>query len=121
MPSHLSDIGFQIEGEEAFEELASRAYDEGEAFDTSVGTYVRWAPGKGVELWLQLDRDDNIVGINPHFAGSSLMRAGLTQRLTRSDGAPLDGAFYAWANPEGEEPTLGDYPFVFDAPDYHMH
>lgn len=120
MPSHLSDIGFQIEGEEAFQQLASRAYDEGEAFDTDLGTYVRWAPGEGVELWLQVDRGDNIVGINPHFAGRSLMRAGLTQRITREGGSSLDGAFYAWANPEGGEPASGDYPFVFDAPDYQM-
>jgi hypothetical protein len=121
MPSHLSDIGFQIEDEEAFQQLASQAYEEGETFDAGGGTYIRWAPGGGVELWLQLDHEDDIVGINPHYAGRSLMRAGLTQRLTRPEGAPLDGAFYAWANPVGEEANSGDFPFVFDAPDYHLN
>jgi hypothetical protein len=121
MPSHLSNIGFQLETEGAFEQLAFRAYDEGEAFETEEGTYVRWSPGEGVELWLQLDREDSIIGVNPHFTGGSLMRVGLTQRINRSEGSLLEGAFYAWANPEGDEPESGDYPFVFDTPDYHLH
>lgn len=121
MPSHLSDIGFQIETQEAFQQLAFRAYEEGEAFETKEGTYVRWSPGEGIELWLQLDAEDDIIGINPHFTGSSLMRVGLTQRLSRADGSPLEGAFYAWANPVGDDPVAGDYPFVFDAPDYYLN
>lgn len=121
MPSHLSDIGFQVETEEAFQTLASRAYDEGEFLETEGGTYVRWAPGEGVELWLQLDPEREIICINPHFTGSSSMRVSLVQRIIRSEESPLDGAFYAWANPLDEEPESGEYPLVFDAPDYHLH
>ena len=121
MPSHFSDIGFQVEAEEDFQQLALRAYDEGEALETGEGTYLRWSPGEGVELWLQLDLEDNIIVVNPHFTGSSLLRVGLTRRIDRSEETPLEGAFYAWANPQGNEPVSGDYPLVFDAPDYHLN
>jgi hypothetical protein len=33
----------------------------------------------------------------------------------------LDGAFYSWANPDDEASESGDYPFVFDAPDFRLH
>lgn len=121
MPSHLSDIGFQVETEKELQQLAGRAYEEGEVFETGTASYIKWAPGEGVELWLQLDRENEVVGINPHFTGSSVMRVGLTQRLVRSEARALDGAFHAWANPEGEDPETGEYPFVFDVPDYYLN
>jgi len=120
MASHLSDIGFQVETEKELQQLAARAYEEGEVFETSTVSYIKWAPGEGVELWLQLDRANDVIGINPHFSGSSVMRVGLTQRLVRSEARPLDGALHAWANPEGEDPETGAYPFVFDVPDYYL-
>lgn len=33
----------------------------------------------------------------------------------------LDGAFYGWANPDGGITQSGDYPLVFDAPDFDLH
>lgn len=41
MPSHMSDIGFHLETDEAFQHLAFRAYEEGETFETREGAYVR--------------------------------------------------------------------------------
>jgi hypothetical protein len=121
MASHLSDIGFQLETDEDYRQLALRAYDEGEPLATAAGAYVRWAPGGGAELWLQVDEGGDLVGLNPHFGGGSSMRVGLTQRFSRTEESPLDGAFHAWANPGGDDPHEGDYPFVFDAPDYGLH
>ena len=41
----------------------------GEHTRTPAGTYVMWSPGAGVELWLQLDPMEEIVGLHPHFTG----------------------------------------------------
>lgn len=120
MPSHLSDIGFHVESDQDFEELALQACREGQTFPNSTGTYVRWAPGAGVELWAQLDQDDEVIGLNPHFQGESSMKVGLTERVSRPNDSPLDGAFYAWANPQTDDPQSGEYPFVFDVPNYQL-
>ena len=120
MPTHMSDIGFQMDSEEDFHQLASRAREEGEAFEADNGTYIRWSPGEGIELWVQLDREGDVIGFNPHFRGRGLMRVGLVQAVSRPDGTPLDGAFRAWANPTEGEPENGDFPFIFDVPDYQL-
>jgi hypothetical protein len=122
MASHLSSIGFHVETEEDFGRLVALAVEGGESFDAPAGSYVLWSPGKGVELWFQFNRDGEIVGLNPHFAGRALMHVALTQRVPRPEHSPLDGAFYGWADPHGgEDFERGQYPFVFDAPDFALH
>ena len=51
MPSHMSDIGFQLNSEDEFHQLASQAREEGEALEADNGTYIRWAAGEGIECW----------------------------------------------------------------------
>jgi hypothetical protein len=121
MPSHMSDIGFALENEEDFRRIALLALENGEALEAGDGTYVKWSPGRGIELWLQLDTDETIVGLNPHFSGSARMPVALTARVTRSEDGFLDGGFHGWANPSAETAESGDYPFVFDAPDYQLY
>ena len=120
MPSHMSDIGFQLNSEDDFHQLVAQACEEGEALEADNGTYIRWSPGEGIELWAQLDRDNDVIGLNPHFRGKSLMRVGLVQEVARPDGTPLDGAFHAWANPSEGDAESGEFPFVFDVPDYQL-
>src|SRR5262245_26607481 len=102
MPSHLSDIGFDLNTDEEFRELAYQAYELGARRRVGQGVYIYWAPGEGVEIWGQLDNDENFIGFNPHFAGDSVMSVGLTTRIERAKGSALDGAFYAWASPNGD-------------------
>lgn len=116
----MSDIGFNIETDEQFQELAERAYDEGEVFETPDGTYIKWAPGDGVELWLQVDHE-GAVAVNPHFSGTGLARVALNKKILRTEGNLLDCAFHAWANPHGAASESGDCPFVFDVPDYQLN
>src|SRR5262245_18747867 len=68
-----------------------------------------------------MDKSGKVVGINPHFAGSAVVRVGVQRGLQRPNSSCLDGAFYGWANADGENPENGDYPFVFDAPDYDLY
>jgi hypothetical protein len=120
MPSHLSDIGFNFNTEEEFSELAYQTYERGARLRVEQGVYLHWSPGEGVEIWGQLDHEENFIGLNPHFAGDSVMSVGLTSRLERNEASMLDGAFHCWANPSGDDAELGDYPFVFDAPDFRL-
>lgn len=120
MASHLSDIGFRVESDKDFEELAFQVCREGHVLPVAAGSYVRWAPGGGVELWAQLDQDDEVIGLNPHFRGESVMKVGLTEKLSRPDDTPLDGAFHAWAHPQNSDPKSGEYPFVFDVPNSQL-
>ena len=118
MPSHLSDIGFDFTSDEEFSELAYQAYELGARLRVEQGVYLHWSPGEGVEIWGQLDHEETFIGLNPHFAGDSVMSVGLTARLERAEASVLDGAFHGWASPSGDNAESGHYPFVFDAPDF---
>ncbi|MHB1417819.1 MAG: hypothetical protein ACYC1C_21425 [Chloroflexota bacterium] len=120
MPSHMSNVGFPVEDEEDFAHYARYAARHGQSIPAGNGTYVKWEAGEGVQLWAQLDADGAIIGLVPHFAGKSSMRVGLVARLNRPNESKLDGSFYGWANPAAD-PQSGDYPFVFDTPDFATH
>jgi hypothetical protein len=83
--------------------------------------YHRWSSPCGAELWFQVATNNEIIGINPHFSGESAVRVGLTGKLARPGEGTVDGAFHGWAQPEGDDPQSGCYPFVFDAPDFCCH
>jgi hypothetical protein len=123
MPSHLSTIGFQVASEEELGQLAVRISRQATAMNTRDGRYLHWAGRSGEELWLQLDKSKELIGMNPHYAGKSRIKVRLTARLNRPQDTPLEGAFHGWANPgqEAEGMAEGDYPFVFDTPDSAMH
>jgi hypothetical protein len=119
MPSHFSSIGLPFTGLQEFGALARSIIDRThEVFPVSGGQYLRWASRCGAEVWLQIGESNQIMGMAPHFAGSSSMRVGLTKRVSRKNDTPLDGAFFAWANPRNEDAGSGNYCFAFDAPDY---
>lgn len=116
----MSSIGFPVSSKEEFHDLALRAAREGEPFEARGGSYARWSPGSGIELWAQVTRDGKVVGINPHYSGGATTLVGLTSRVVRRERSPDDG-FFGWASPRNQDPESGWYPFVFDAPDYELH
>ena len=119
MPSHLSSIGFPVETEDDFLRLQTLAADNGQTVAADSGLYVRWQAGAGAEVWVLVDAQNQIVGLNPHFAADSRCRARVEGRLRYANESGLDGAFYAWALGEDSEGD-GLYPFVFDAPDFAL-
>src|SRR5262249_2790478 len=121
MASHFSTIGMPVSSQEELCSLAERVWDNCEHFDSPKGKYLRWSSGGGAELWLQVDSENGLQGMNPHFFAESVVRGGLTARITRPDGTELDGAFHGWAAPDEGNPESGCYPFVFDAPDFLLH
>ncbi len=95
---------------------------DAERFPTPLGTYLRWADRSGGELWIQLNADNELVGVNPHFGGRSRVRVLLTHRLETDNSNTLDGRFHGWADPaKAEAEQSGAYPFLFDAPDAAQH
>ncbi|MBX9782224.1 MAG: hypothetical protein K2X48_02920 [Chitinophagaceae bacterium] len=65
-----------------------------------------------------MNKQDEIIGMNPHFNGKSKRNFFLTRTYSRPE-SELDGAFHCWADPENEnEPESGAYPFVFDVPNF---
>jgi hypothetical protein len=117
----MSDIGFPLESDEDFHQLIVQASEKGEPIEASQGSYIKWSVGQGIELWAQVNRDNEVIGLNPHFTGTALMRVGLTERILRPEGTELDGAFHGWADPGENEAETGAYPFVFDVPDYRTY
>ncbi len=117
MASHFSSIGLVIDSVDEMLTVADRASVDAEVLEVEGGRYLVWSSGEGPELWLQLDDEDNLVGMAPHFAGRNRWRIALVDEVERSEQTVLDGSFYAWNCPEGDDPEEGLYPFVFDCPD----
>ena len=122
MASNLSSLGFDVPDAAAMRELVMLAATEGEPFDVAVGRYVRWSPGAGAELWVQIDRSGAIIGFNPHLAGSPGFRVRIESWVDRPGANDLDGAATGWAierpDADGQVGNAeGLYPFVFDSPD----
>ena len=117
--SHLSDIGFPFIQTEDLLTFVQSVVNAGEALPTPRGYYIFWSPGAGVELWIRADPKRNLVGCGLHFTGSSRMRVGMTQTFRHPE-RPMDGSCYAWADPQGDNPYSGLYPFAAEMPDFDL-
>ncbi len=121
MPSQFSAIGFDVSSGQDLAALASRVAEGSDTIDAREGQYLKWAPPSGEQLWLQVRRNGDAMGMNPHFEGKSSLRVLIEARIARQAHTPLDGTFLAWANPPADGSGGGDYPFVFDCPDAARH
>lgn len=121
MTNVFSAIGFDVQTEDAFGRAAVEAAERGEGVTVAGGTYLRWAPGAGVELWAQVDPRGAILGLNPHFAGETALTVAVVERIGRDAYGPLEGAFRVWVNPDEDDLESGEFPFVFDAPEFRAH
>jgi hypothetical protein len=121
LPSQFSAIGFTVSSGEDLAALASRVAERADTIDAAAGQYLKWAPPSGEQLWLQVKRNGDAMGMNPHFEGKSSVRVAVEARVARDAHTPLDGTFLAWANPPAGADSGGDYPFAFDCPDAATH
>lgn len=113
--SNLSNIGFGASTQEESFALVQQACALGSPIEVSEGYYVAYTEASGVELWIQFDHQQEVLGFNPHFRGKSKRSVRITADVERLE-SKLDGAFYAWADPtEDGDPESGTYPFVFDS------
>jgi hypothetical protein len=118
--SNLSDIGFPTRSEQDINDMISHVLELAETVSCPHGFYLKFSDASGAQIWLQGNAEQELIGFNPHFAGKSRRKVGLT-RVIRRESSELDGGFYAWANPRNEAvETSSDYPFVFDVPDFRL-
>ncbi|HEY8563642.1 MAG TPA: hypothetical protein VIL74_24900 [Pyrinomonadaceae bacterium] len=116
--SNLSDIGFPTPDEQSINEMIMHVLEVAKPAQNARGFYLVYTDSSGAEIYLQGNFNQELVGFNPHFAGKSRRRVGLTRAIER-DSSDLDGGFHAWANPSDENVDVsGEYPFVFDVPDF---
>ena len=116
--SNLSDIGFPTPDEQAINEMIMHVLEVAQPEKVARGFYLLYTDSSGAQIYLQGNTDQELIGFNPHFTGKSRFRVGLTGAIER-DSSPLDGGFHAWANPSDEQVEIsGEYPFVFDVPDF---
>lgn len=108
--SNLSDIGFPTPDESAINEMIIHVLEVATPQQNAHGFYLLYADTSGAELWLQGNFDQELVGFNPHFAGSSDIGVELLERIER-DSSEFDGGFRARA---------GVAEFVFDVPDFRV-
>jgi hypothetical protein len=120
MPSHMSSIGFPVESEDDFLRYQTLAADNGRVLAAPAGTYVRWRAGEGAELWVQVGEENAIVGLNPHFEGTSTLTMRVASRISYPNEAGLDGAFYGWLEEAVEEEAGESVELAFDAPDFAL-
>jgi hypothetical protein len=117
MVSHMTTVGIPIDDDNSLAHFATRAIENGHPYRAAYGTYYCWQMGHGVELWVQINSDDEIIGVQPHFSGEEAVRVGLTQRIRSQTNHDLDSGFYAWL--QASEGT--QVPFVFDVPNFMAH
>jgi hypothetical protein len=116
--SNLSNIGFPVGNEDEFHDLIMKVVDLSREIVCPNGSYLVFSDVSGAELYVQAGRENSIIGINPHFSGKSRRTVFLTNEVERAE-SELDGAFHGWAN--ATESEAGDYPFVFDVPDFYAN
>ncbi|HEX8637266.1 MAG TPA: hypothetical protein VF692_04330 [Pyrinomonadaceae bacterium] len=118
--SNLSDIGFPVQSEQDVNGLIEDLLSVVKPVRCPQGAYYVYADASGAEMYLQGNAGDELVGFNPHYAGKSRRTVCLNAAIER-DSSELDGGFHAWANLSDESGASGDYPFVFDAPDFRTY
>jgi hypothetical protein len=117
--SNLSDIGFPVpSGEQDVNEMIQNVLPFVKIIPCPLGIYYKFTDASGAEIYLQANLGQELIGFNPHFEGQSRRLVALTKIIER-DSSELDGGFHAWAAPSDEtKPETGEYPFVFDVPDF---
>ncbi len=117
--SNLSDIGFPVKSEQDVNQVIMDILKHLETIPCPPhGYYFKFEDKSGAEIYLQTNTAQEIMGFNPAFSGKSKRKVGLTKKIER-DTSLLDGAFHAWTNPTTEDfEETGEYPFVFDVPDF---
>ncbi len=123
MASNFSNLGFRIDSPQQFQELVTKAIGSSKPVPTFVGgTYLQFSSPEGVELWIQISPDKQLIGCNPHFTGRGSFPSnnGFAVEITRIiciDGAPLDGRLVGIIASE----DASGCPIVFDVPDFRQY
>lgn len=107
MPNHFSTLGMQVASQDQMFDLIERAADLAQEIPVAAGSYLLWAemhPATdasgaaakiGPQLWIQLDRERNLVGVTPYFSGLSRMALEITHTIVNEGDTELEAACHA--------------------------
>ncbi len=120
--SNMSCIGFPVETEDEFGDLAVSKANKALEYKTHQGAYLCWEEDEdfGPELWVQAE-GDAIVGMHPYFRGKSEMRVGALNLVENEFQTTLDASIYGWIDPETKDPESGVCPCLFDMVNYKIY
>ncbi len=110
MASHYELIGLNVKSIDDLKHYYQNGIELGDKIETEMGSYFLWKIGRGIELWLQANKDGKL-GINPHYFGTSEFKAEIKKRNINLNHTLLDGSLQCLS----EE---GGYPFIVDLPDF---
>lgn len=119
MSSHFTAIGFPVREMREYWALAQRAAEAGERLPLpGERTLIRWAPGGGPEIWVQVDASGAALMATPFFATDDTYRIAITG-AGPSDDEGYEGWVDGWLNPtEDDEPYSGVFPLRVDLVNY---
>lgn len=94
------------------------AMAKGTSMPAGSGCYVHWAPGGGPELWVPVDGEQQILGVEPRFVGPGRMRLGVIEVRVTDPVFPWAALVVAWINPVGQG---GEGKVAVEVGDYARH
>ena len=97
--------------------FANRLIHSAVPVEVDGGRYLEWTSQSGAQLIWQQESSGRLIDVNPHYAGSSRLRLGLTGITVGNLGSPMDGQIEGSLAPETDDPESGLFPVVFDCPD----
>lgn len=113
MINRYSAVGFEVTDRDSLEALAHKVLNNGRKIPARRGEYRVLEGRGGEEVWLQLNKNGDIVGLNPHFRSALPLTVTLNEDIVRSSDTELDGALHGAASPA----EAGPRQLVFDLPD----
>jgi hypothetical protein len=80
-----------------------------------IGYYSKWLSKTGAELWIHVNKSDEIIGVNPFYDGQSNFSIGIINKVKTNNEKYNDFVclLYAWVNPN-DDLDGGDTQVIFD-------
>ncbi|HMQ01939.1 MAG TPA: hypothetical protein PKD79_02625 [Candidatus Doudnabacteria bacterium] len=114
--SDFSSIGFNFEAFEDIYKLGKLATDRGEQIEIPMrGSYYKLSTESGAELWAQISKDNQGIGLHPGFNGECLIKVKAKPFLESSRLSVLDGYYDSWLITDDQ-----DYPLLFESPNFYQ-
>lgn len=114
--NHFSNIGFKVEQREDLSKLIEALGPKSDPIKVSKGTYWKYSDPSGAALYIQTNEQNEGIGCNPHFEGTTKRAIKITQKNTGTH-SPLDGTYEGWVSQE-LNPDYLEHPIVFESPDF---
>ena len=83
----FSTIGYHFDSVNSLSELLRKIIESGknvEVFKVEEGAYLKYSDPSGAVLWIQLDKQNNVIGCHPHFNGKSIRKVRIEQIIQKT-------------------------------------